>query len=71
MSQRRKEEHVSLPFFGIGKILPYTKKFRRTQLAMVFFGLCGTAVDIELPLLQRYALNHFVGCLFRCISRPL
>ena len=61
MSQRRKEEHVSLPFFGIGKILPYTKKFRRTQLAMVFFGLCGTAVDIELPLLQRYALNHFVG----------
>ncbi len=61
MSQRRKEEHVSLPFFGIGKILPYTKRFRKTQLAMVFFGLCGTLVDIELPLLQRYALNHFVG----------
>ena len=61
MSQRRKEEHVSPPFFGIGKILPYTKRFRKTQLAMVFFGLCGTLVDIELPLLQRYALNHFVG----------
>ena len=61
MSQQKKQEYVSLPFFGIGKILPYTKKFRKTQLAMILFGLCGTLVDIEFPLLQRYALNHFVG----------
>ena len=61
MNRQKKQEYVSLPFFGIGKILPYTKKFRKTQLAMIFFGLCGTLVDIEFPLLQRYALNHFVG----------
>ena len=23
--------------------------------------LCGTMIDILLPLLQRYALNHFIG----------
>ena len=45
MSQQKKQEYVSLPFFGIGKILPYTKKFRKTQLAMILFGLCGTLVE--------------------------
>ena len=28
---------------------------------MIVFGLCGSAVDILIPLLQRYALDHFVA----------
>ena len=28
---------------------------------MVLLGLAGGAVDIALPLFQRYALNHFIA----------
>lgn len=55
------QKQVSLPFFGIPKILPYIKKYRKTLALMIFCGLCGTFVDILNPLLQRYALNHFIG----------
>ena len=57
----KKDEHVSLPFFGIPRILPYVKTYRKTLILMIFCGLCGTTVDILLPLFQRYALNHFIG----------
>ncbi len=56
-----REERVSLPFFGIPRILPYVRPYRKTLLCMVFCGLVGTAVDVALPLFQRYALNHFIG----------
>lgn len=56
-----KEKKRSLPFFGIPKLFPLMKKYRKTLFIMVLCGLGGTAVDILLPLLQRYALNHFIG----------
>ena len=55
-----KKNAVSLPFFGIPRILPYVKKYKKTLKAMVLCGLVGTAMDIALPLFQRYALNHFI-----------
>lgn len=51
----------SLPFFGIGYILPYMKKYRAVLFLMIGCGLAGSAVDIIIPLFQRYALNHFVA----------
>lgn len=54
------EQKTSLPFFGIGRMLPFLKKYRGQLAAMVVFGLCGSLVDIVMPLFQRYALNHFV-----------
>lgn len=51
----------SLPFFGIGKIIPYMKKYRIIIIAMIACGLCGSLTDILFPIYQRYALNHFVG----------
>ena len=51
----------SLPFFGIPKLLPYIRAYRKTLLRIVICCLCGTMIDILLPLLQRYALNHFIG----------
>lgn len=54
-------ERKALPFFGIGEILPYLRPYRATLLRMILCGLAGSAVDILLPLFQRYALNHFVG----------
>ena len=50
-----------LKFFGIGKILPYTKEVRKLTLVMVFFGLLGSVADIVIPQYQRYALDHFIG----------
>lgn len=58
-NSEKKREH--LPFFGLGKIVPYMKKYREKIFFMIFCGLIGSCVDIFTPVLQRYALNHFIG----------
>ncbi len=62
MEQTMHNEHdyKSLPFFGIPRLFPYLKKYRKTLTWMVVCGLMGTGVDIMMPVLQRYALNHFI-----------
>ena len=63
MSKKVKDEnkeYVSLPYFGINKLLPYLKPYRFIIISMVTLGLLGGFVDIILPLFQRYALNHFI-----------
>jgi len=54
------ETKTSLPFFGIPRLFPYIRKYRKTLLIMLICGLGGTGVDLVLPLLQRYALNHYI-----------
>lgn len=61
MSQVKENEKHSLPFFGIGKVLPYMKKYTRVLILMVSCGLLSTGVDLLTPQFQRYALNHFIG----------
>ncbi|MBR2823412.1 MAG: ABC transporter ATP-binding protein [Clostridia bacterium] len=61
MSEKENESRASLPFFGIPRLIPYMKKYRRTLILMVVFGLAGTGADLALPLLQRYALNHYIA----------
>ena len=56
----KKENKNSLPFFGLGRLVPFLKPYNLRFVGMVVFGLCGSFVDILIPLLQRYALNHFV-----------
>lgn len=56
-----KEKQKHLPFFGIGKIIPYLNPVKKMMLIMVLFGLLGSLTDIILPLFQRYALDHFIG----------
>lgn len=53
--------HSRLPYFGIGRILPYLSSVRTKILIMVSLGLVGSMTDIVLPLFQRYALDHFIG----------
>lgn len=55
------KEYVSLPYFGINKLLPYLKPYRGIIISMIILGLTGGLVDIILPLFQRYALNHFIA----------
>lgn len=54
------KEHVSLPFFGIPKLIPYIKPYKFIMLSMIVLALFGGVVDIVLPLFQRYALDHFI-----------
>ena len=61
MSEKKeKKEQRSLPFFGIGKVVPFLKKYRAQMLVMVLCGLASTGVDLLIPQFQRYALNHFI-----------
>lgn len=56
-----KKEYVSLPYFGINKLIPYIRPYRKIVICMVLLGLAGGFVDIILPLFQRYALNNFIA----------
>ena len=61
---RKKDEHkeyVSLPWFGIPKLLPYLRPYRGIIISMITLGLAGGFVDIIIPLFQRYALDHFIA----------
>ena len=60
MTEQKTEQKKKLPFFGVGKMLPYLKKYRGHMGIMVGAGLLTSLIDVFLPLLQRYALNHFV-----------
>ncbi len=55
----QKEGH--LPFFGVGYILPFVKKYKRSIALMLGCGILASGMDIALPLFQKYSLDHFVG----------
>ena len=59
--KNEQQEYVSLPYFGINKLLPFLKPYRFILFSMIFLGLTGGLVDIILPLFQRYALNYFIA----------
>lgn len=52
--------YVSLPYFGIPRILPYVKPYARTLVFMIFLGCVSSLIDSVFPLFNRYALDHFV-----------
>ena len=54
-------QNSSLKFFGIGKVIPFLKKYRRQISIMLSCGLATGLVDTILPLFSRYALNHYVA----------
>ncbi len=58
---KKNPEHVSLPFFGIPKLMPHIRGYGKGLFFMTFFCILGSAMDILQPVFQRYALNHFVG----------
>ena len=52
---------MGLRFFGFNKVLPYLKNYRKPLIGLILGCLVGSAVDIGVPLFQRYALNHFIS----------
>ena len=61
MTEDTDKTAASLPFFGIPRLVPLVRKYRRVLLTMIVCGLFGSVMDIGLPLLQKYALDHFIG----------
>ncbi len=55
------KRNKSVQFFGIGKMLPYLKRYRGMILAAVLCALVTGGVDVVVPVYQRYVLNHFVS----------
>ncbi len=53
--------NVKLPFFGIPKIVPYAKKYKKRIISMVVMGIIASLIDSIFPLFNRYAIDHFIG----------
>lgn len=59
--EKEKKEYVSLPYFGLNKLLPYIKPYRKIIVSMVCLCLLAGIIDIIMPLFQRYALDNFIA----------
>ena len=57
----KKKEFKTLPYFGINKLLPYLRPYRKIIVWMISLGFAGGLVDIILPLFQEYAIDHFIA----------
>ena len=55
------EKNISLPFFGIPKLFPFLKRYASSFLLMILLAIFASAVDIILPLFQKYAINNFIA----------
>lgn len=54
----KKQQYVSLPFFGLPKVAKFLRKYKAWMIIMITCGLLASAGDIIIPFFQRYALNH-------------
>ena len=52
---------AKIPFFGLGKIMPYLKPFWKSFLFILVMGLLASADDVIMPLFQKHVLNKFIG----------
>ena len=54
------QQNIRLKFFGLPKIMPYLKPYRKTIILMITFGVIVSFIDAIYPLFDRYALDNFV-----------
>ncbi|MBR6114558.1 MAG: ABC transporter ATP-binding protein [Oscillospiraceae bacterium] len=54
-------KHKHLPFYGLAKLGPYLRPYRKLLLFMLLMGFYGSGMDAVIPLFQRYAINRFVA----------
>ena len=55
------DKTLHLKWFGIPKLIPYLKPYRKNILLMVVLGAFSSIIDIIIPLFQRYAINHYIA----------
>lgn len=56
----RKKDGSDLRFFGLPKMLPFIRKYRKQMFVIFATNIAFGVTDLAAPVLQRYALNHFV-----------
>lgn len=54
------KEKSNLRFFGLPKMLPFIRKYRKQMFVIFSTNIAFGITDLAAPVLQRYALNHFV-----------
>ncbi|MBR0163753.1 MAG: ABC transporter ATP-binding protein [Lachnospiraceae bacterium] len=57
---KKDQSHISLPYYGIPRLIPFFKPYKKTLFAMMVLGLLSSLIDAAFPLFNRYALDHFV-----------
>ena len=55
------EKTVRLPLFGLPKLWPFIKTYRRMFVGMIIAGIIYSVFDAIYPLFNKYAITHFVG----------
>ena len=55
------KENVSMPLFGLPRLLPLLKPYRNRMIRMITLGLACSVIDVCYPLFNRYVLDHFVA----------
>lgn len=57
----KKDQFVKLKFFGIPKLIPFLKPYKKRLLLMVLLGIVSSGIDIVVPLFQKYAIDNYVA----------
>lgn len=55
------EKIVKLPLFGLPKLWPFLKTYKKQFVGMVAAGIIYSIFDAVYPLFNQYAINHFIG----------
>ena len=54
-------DSVSLPLFGIPRLIPYLRPYRKRMTRMIFLALVCSVADVSYPLFGRYVLDHYIA----------
>ena len=60
MDGQEEKSYVRLPWYGIPRLMPYIRPYRKVLLSMVALGCTSSLIDAVFPLFNRYALDTFV-----------
>ncbi|MBQ6487754.1 MAG: ABC transporter ATP-binding protein [Solobacterium sp.] len=54
-------KNVSLPWFGIGRVIPFAKPYKKTIILAVILAVISSMIDSAYPLFNSYAIDHFIA----------
>ena len=61
MNEKEKDTNVRLPFFGLPRLWPFIRPYRKILFLNIALGIFSSLVDSVFPLFNRYALDNFVA----------
>ncbi len=58
---KNNQETVSLPLFGLPRLVPYLRPYRSRMTRMILLALVCSVIDVCYPLFGRYAIDHYIA----------